>query len=131
MGRRTAGLLLTSTVALAVVVAMLSPASAGKHMPAKLHAFTNITGHSYSHKYHHAGGKLRLHNASGHHMSLDCLVTITWSRDNGDIAKRSDHLSAAVGAGNVRTVHFHARFHDPPHLFNNIPTNAVPHCREA
>ncbi len=128
MARHTvASLTLVALLALSVPAA----ASGQRNMPPQLKAFVNIVGHSYSNGYHHASGKLRLNNTSGHRMSLACTVTVTWARKNGTLAKRSDHINADVGADSVRKFHFHVRFHDKEGLFLNIPRNGAPHCREA
>ena len=122
-----------ASLVLASALAFSGPAAAStqRTMPPQLTANAHIVGHSFTNGYHHAGGKLRLNNTSGHQMNLACTVTVTWARRNGDTAQRSDDLTAMVGAGALRKVHFRVRFHDPDHLFPNIPRSAVPHCREA
>lgn len=121
-----------ASLTLAALLALSAPAAASEqhNMPAQLKAFVNIVGHSFSNGYHHASGKLRLNNTSGHRMSLECTVTVTWARKNGMIAKRSDRVTADVGADSLRKYHFNIRFHDKEGLFLNIPRNGVPHCRE-
>jgi len=120
------------SLALASVLALSGPATASgqRTMPPQLKAVVNVVGHSYSNGYHHASGKLRLNNSSGHHMTLACTVTVTWARKNGTLAKRSDHVTTDVGANSLRKTHFHVRFHDEDGLFLNVPRNGVPHCNE-
>ena len=102
-------------------------------MPPQLRANVNVTGHRYARNRHFASGKLRLYNASGHRMTVNCQVTLTWRRHNGsEIAKRHRDLDGLqVGAKEIRKTHWRMMFNDPDRRFDNIPSNAVPHCRLA
>lgn len=116
-----------------IVLSLLSfavPAHAAEpREPSALRAVVNVTGHRYEDNTHYASGRLRLNNSSGHGMNVDCRVTLTWRRGNGDTAKRHRDLdNLHVGAGEIRKVHWHMMFKDPDHLFLNTPSNAAAHC---
>lgn len=121
------------TIRILIVLSVLSlatPAHAAEPRgPSHLRAVVNITGHRYAGNTHYASGRLRLNNSSGHGMNVDCRVTLTWKRRNGDTAKRHRDLNNLhVGGGEIRKVHWHMMFKDPEHLFLNRPSNAAAHC---
>lgn len=117
----------TTVIALLVAAsfALTLPSAA---LPANLKAFAVINAYSYANGNHHASGRLRLVNTGSKDMTVSCTVTVTWARGNGDTAKRRDKVNAQVGAGETRRPHFNVKFHDPDHLFKNVPTHAAPHC---
>lgn len=118
-----------ATVVVLLMTVLFTIASSAAALPANLKAFAVIHGHTYSNGNHHASGKLRLVNSGSKDMTLNCTVTVTWARSNGDTAKRNDKITGAkVGAGQMRFLHFNVKFRDPDHLFENIPTHAAPHC---
>lgn len=133
LAHKTGRAALTAIVAVGVAapLSMPTPASATEElMPPQLRAAVNVTGTRYANNRHYASGKLRLHNTSDHRMTVDCQVTLTWKRRTGDTAKRHRDLdNLDVGAGAIRKAHWHMMFKDPDHLYLNLPSNAVPHCR--
>jgi hypothetical protein len=126
---RTA-LIATLASTLVVPVASTNAGATEQLMPPQLKAFVNVTGTRYANNRHYASGKLRLNNTSDSRMTVDCQVTLTWKRPNGDTAKRHRDLDGLeVGAHSIRKAHWHMMFKDPDHLYLNIPSNAAPHCR--
>lgn len=116
-----------------LILVLAAPARAADPlMPPQLRAHVKVTDHSYGTNRHYAKGKLRLYNASGHRMTVDCRVTLTWKRRNGDLTQRHRDLDGLqVGAGEIRKAHWHMMLKDPDRKYQNTPSNAVPHCRHA
>lgn len=120
----------TAVTVLLVATLALPAAATELLMPPQLRATVNVTGYRYAHHRHYASGKLRLHNTSGHHMTVNCQITVTWKRRNGEREKRHRDLDRmSVGAEQIRKAHWHMMFRDREHLFMDVPAHAVPHCR--
>lgn len=113
----------------AAALAVLLTGTANAAVP-RLDYKARIVSHSYKHKVHHVGGKVRLRNTGSDGIRVECRAVVTLSEKDGGKVKRSANVRATVGAHAKRTPHFHVKLPDPTHRFENVPKHAAAHCNK-